>query len=540
MSITIVLSIVAIFAMLAINTLTGTMFHSDYANRYEKTAQIKLDTEIVFNTAISDITAGANTFAWGSESVAGTLFNGIAVQPINNAYLSTFPVGTIAANSFYIQKTWTLSSGSSGTYMAACFQNCGTESLVKQWYVHVLTASDDFTQKKTAVIAVKKGDAIWDITAAGEYDDKISIPVTTGWGEGFKVADVNNDGIPDVLLNGAPQVLIGQGDGTFSNGASFEPGFSPFNIEVGDFNKDGNVDVSYTQWPSTSIKVRFGNGNGTFGAATDSPNTTVTPNLTSLEAGDINNDGFPDLITVRVRSHLDVDPTHFDSIGVRVNNGDGTFAPEVNYVDPVTNMNSSRLADFNNDGNLDILVQHGTLNGTSLFLGRGDGNFNPGAWTGLVSNGKNPAAADLNGDGNIDFTAFSGSGFKIFRGAGDGTFANAGSLSTGGFNTLTGYENTTKIIDIDGDGHKDIITASNTEGTVSIHKGHGDLTFEPRKILPATPNGAEFDVVDLNGDGLLDIIVRQQSNTTNYPISVIIQHQPVFTAQVLKIASKNY
>jgi hypothetical protein len=68
---------------------------------------------------------------------------------------------------------------------------------------------------------------------------------------GVVVTDINQDGIPDLLVAGgvspmssfAVTVLLGKGDGTFQSAKSFSAGAYPCSLAVGDFNSDGYPDV---------------------------------------------------------------------------------------------------------------------------------------------------------------------------------------------------------------------------------------------------------------------------------------------------------
>ena len=121
--------------------------------------------------------------------------------------------------------------------------------------------------------------------------------------------------------------------------------------------------------------------------------------------------------------------TAFDgtSISVLLGNGDGTCSTAATSTTSVTLEPSLVLvADFNQDGNLDIAAATASINGgdnVTLFLGNGDGTFpeeivvpSPSA----DSSGVPLAAGDLNGDGKPDLII---TGDQILIGNGDGTFS---------------------------------------------------------------------------------------------------------------------
>ena len=86
----------------------------------------------------------------------------------------------------------------------------------------------------------------------------------------FVVADVNHDGIPDVLTvdGGALVVYLGKGDGTFTQ---VPPNFSQSVQFVDDFNGDGKPDILWRSSSGLTVNVALGNGDGTFKALHWSP-----------------------------------------------------------------------------------------------------------------------------------------------------------------------------------------------------------------------------------------------------------------------------
>jgi len=80
---------------------------------------------------------------------------------------------------------------------------------------------------------------------------------------GLAVADLNMDGVLDILGGGGLEVFIGHGDGTFEAGTTiaFLPDRQPI---VGDYDGDGIPDVAGVSQVDGSISIARGRGDGTF------------------------------------------------------------------------------------------------------------------------------------------------------------------------------------------------------------------------------------------------------------------------------------
>src|SRR5207253_10822225 len=90
------------------------------------------------------------------------------------------------------------------------------------------------------------------------------------------VGDFNGDGVPDLAVansfpypaNRRVSVFFGNGDGTFQ--AAVNSPVAGYQVAVGDFNGDGKLDLAAASSESNTVSVLLGNGDGTFQPAVDS------------------------------------------------------------------------------------------------------------------------------------------------------------------------------------------------------------------------------------------------------------------------------
>jgi hypothetical protein len=220
------------------------------------------------------------------------------------------------------------------------------------------------------------------------------------------VGDFNKDGKLDVVVTASDgvtvtgsayvNVLIGTGAGSFSADNSYllNGQFTIWSVAVGDFNGDGSLDLALGENRSSFISVMLGNGDGTFGAAAASYAAASSP--LALAIGDFNGDGKLDVATANYDS---------DSVSVLLGNGNSTFGSPTSYF-VGGNPNSVAVADFDRDGTLDLAAPNNL--GLTVLLGNGNGTFRTDFtyYAGFAPG--SVVAADFNRDGWPDLAVDDG------------------------------------------------------------------------------------------------------------------------------------
>ncbi len=218
------------------------------------------------------------------------------------------------------------------------------------------------------------------------------------------VGDFNGDKKPDVAVyqpgNGI-EMCLNNGDGTFRSGGIVDAGVQHGQLQIGDFNHDGKLDLAATDVGGVSILL--GNGDGTFKDAI----ATGASNFSNIVTGDFNHDG-----------KLDLAANASGEITVLLGKGDGTFQA------PITSSNPNGTGvpgsgDLNGDGILDLVSL--SPSGMNILLGKGDGTFKAPALV-KVTKPTSFQIRDINADGKFDLLVAGQSYLDVILGNGNGTF----------------------------------------------------------------------------------------------------------------------
>src|SRR5574343_569246 len=327
------------------------------------------------------------------------------------------------------------------------------------------------------------------------------------------VADMNGDGKDDIAGVSANNLRIhyqGTTPGTFSvsdfpiTGTSMMPTWS---MAAGDTNKDGFNDLvlgngsGLSVWRSNSTGTAYSNF---------TPGQYIFCQRTNF--ADLNNDGNLDVFSCH-----DIAPNCY-----YLNDGannltfyQSTVTPGAMTFGTIGGNYATLFTDFDNDGDSDVFVSK--CSGPPCELHRNDG---AGVYTDISAIAQinvtpiqtwSSAIADFDNDGDMDIIITASAGLhKYFRNNLDTTnsteeaFTNITAGSGWDTNTSTNIDNV--AYDFDNDGYVDVLAGGN-----KIMFNQGNSTF-----LPVSYSGISVGAIgDLNNDGFLDIL---NGSTIRYAI----------------------
>ena len=304
------------------------------------------------------------------------------------------------------------------------------------------------------------------------------------------LAEMTGDSHLDLVLAGSANVRVAKGNGSGAFSFVGQSGAPAVDIAVADLDGDGDRDIASVSGTAfTNLAISYNPGNG---AIATGAIYTVGGIAIAVAAGDVNHDGYPDLVV-----GCDIPG---DLFFLR-NLGDGSFAPATSVAGSGWRR-AVAVVDVDGDGDPDIVAANYLADNVEVYLGDGSGGFGPST---TFATGHRPvsiASGDFNADGATDLAlACEGNTISVLLNSGSGTLLPATAY------VKPGVWSGIAVGSADQDASPDLFVVDGYNYSVSILNGSpgGGFTFQGRSWgVPATPEG--LAVGDLNEDGRTDIV----------------------------------
>ncbi|MFC6647142.1 FG-GAP-like repeat-containing protein [Granulicella cerasi] len=355
-------------------------------------------------------------------------------------------------------------------------------------------------------------------------------------------------------------VFLGRGDGTFRGAPAIAPANTstskPNNtqsavgfqvISVGDYDGDGATDIFAQESGYVDIGLSDHKGGFLFTRSLDTQNLTSVDFVEPIRV-DLNNDGKDDLIMAT-----------YTGVRVFLSKGDGTLSTPINTTIPTSlgcALSLGSAGDINGDGFPDLVIAYGgdaacyatgtSPSGFAVLLGDGKGGFTSSLFTPFGTTLYEAKLADINNDGKLDLVLDDiGSGknaVTVIPGNGDGTFNTAAAhVAWSGAYRVPDIQ----IADTNGDGNLDLMMSYIGQSSTSTSIppgilnviGHGDFTFVAPVYVMKGNTGLLAVTEDLNGDGLPDYIISLsvQDTLTSGTVVLINAGNGAFNAPIMYV-----
>ncbi len=324
------------------------------------------------------------------------------------------------------------------------------------------------------------------------------------------------------VLSGA---FANQGDGTFVDVSDEVFGSLPLltrAIKVRDINSDGNADIFLATTYQTQSYLLLGADDGSFADVTATNLPAVPLSAGDVEIGDVDGDGDLDIAIADWGSGSPMG-NQGGRVQLWLNDGTGVFIDATAERTPATLVGFSwdlELVDVDNDWDLDVAVSCKTCPTSLLYANDGTGTFTDvtaGRMPGFTNNYEF-APIDLDSDGFLDLVTIndgrqtlSGLPEHVFRNDGTGTFIDV-TEQWWPADANPGYDDNVVVgLDIESDGDADFLVGSlDGPDRLLLNDGTGALTLIDDVFdAPLSAGTLGLAIADLNGDHRPDVVEGQ-------------------------------
>lgn len=356
------------------------------------------------------------------------------------------------------------------------------------------------------------------LTAQG-FDEVPSTPFADVQRSTAVFEDIDHDGDADVLIAGSDalsepyaEVFFNDGTGYFEETDIKIKGFTAGDAVFADFNLDGSIDLitggENLNEPDDAVAALYLN-DGAGDLTEDTLNVFSKLYNTYFSVADANNDGAPDILMCG-ESTEDFTPKTI----LYWNDGSGNFSID-NSIELEGVLGSVQFGDVNNDGSPDIIVSgdNASFNLFAvLYLNDGTGNFSEAPINDIQGlRGGSLDFFDADGDNDLDLIqtgSVSLAEVKTNLYLNDG----AGNFTLDVNNLFAGiWQSSVNVLDVNNDGHDDLLMSGYEGGvglTNKLYINDGNAIFtELTNTGLVEVNECDINSADINGDGAVDIII---------------------------------
>lgn len=272
--------------------------------------------------------------------------------------------------------------------------------------------------------------------------------------------NTDTDSVPDLVVANVftndLSIMLRDGESFVSADNVFTGSFQPRSVAVADFNQDGTDDLVVGHESTIVVSILLGQGDGTFGAP-------ITLNMgggqTTVSTGLFTDDAFPDI-----------------AVSSAVSN-------QAFVISNTTGSNFSVLHTVST-GAIPSRAEFANLEANNLF--------------------------NANSDPDLVVSAFGTNQVETFFNSGTGSLSAAFTASVG----LSPSD--LAVADFDQDGRLDVATANQFSDNVTVLFNNGfNGQFDPARTIsyPAGSGPTAIEAVDMNVDGLIDLVVTNGSDS---------------------------
>jgi hypothetical protein len=291
--------------------------------------------------------------------------------------------------------------------------------------------------------------------------------------KGLAVADLNNDGIADILLFGkntsGVTALFGNPDGTFIRSWPLFPDISVSDVVTADVNEDGIIDVFLVDWLSNRLILLYGIGQGVFSEQLaislpgEPAQLAVTP------------------VSIHRTVTVAVTVPELQLIAIVTGDASGDFSLRQRIIcdgEPA----GLAFADVNGDSRYDLVSS--TTHGIIVMLARQHGYLSDPITFGVCSAPASWVLSDLSGSGNPDVVAVDRWGRRLIA------IVNDRAVPEDAIPDRYAVGNNPHGLaakDVDGDGKVDIVVANTNSSSLSILYNNGKGRLWGQQSVPVSP-----------------------------------------------------